>query len=177
VISGSFLSEAHTNGQLVECKFFFSTNKPSAKKGEYSITAWEKNEFFHVQSKGRLYIKNDDWRIQIKFPSEGCKRYPWSTFSSDKQEAQTFSVFEKSSVFGLHVLKGGANYYKKITNDFERITSPPSFLKKDDLIASIKIQGDFTYIEHFSWQSRKQESSGWIRSEDIGAPISRAIRN
>ncbi|WP_211473472.1 hypothetical protein [Collimonas humicola] len=171
-ISGSYLSEDHADGHLLECKFNFKTTNSSIKKEKNKITAWEKNKYFQAKANGYLYINDDGWRIQINFPSEGCKRFPRSVFSSNKTEAETASISGKKNALGIFVLNKDTNYYSKSVDGFEPIKAKGDNLAKDDLVSAIETQGDFTYIEHYSLTSRAIKSSGWIKSIDLGDSIS-----
>jgi hypothetical protein len=171
-ISGSYLSEDHANGQLLECKFNFKTISSNTKSEKNKISAWEKNKYFQAKANGYLYINDDGWRIQINFPSEGCKRFPRSVFSSNKMEAETASISEKKNALGIFFLNKDTSYYSKNVDGFDPIKNKGDNLAKDDLVSAIEKQGDFTYIEHYSWSSRAMKSSGWIKSIDLGDPIS-----
>lgn len=171
-ISGSYLSEDHANGQLLECKFNFKTTSSNTKSEKNKISAWEKNKYFHAKANGYLYINDDGWRIQITFPSEGCKRFPRSVFSSNKMDAETAPISGKKNALGIFVLNKDASYYSKSVDGFEPIKTKGDNLEKDDLVSAIEAQGDFTYIEHYSLTSRAIKSSGWIKSIDLGDSIS-----
>jgi len=171
-IIGSYLSEDHANGHLLECKFNFKTINSNIKKEKNKITAWEKNKYFQAKANGYLFINDDGWRIQINFPSQGCKGFPRSVFSSNKMEAETASISGKKNALGIFVLNKNTNYYSKRADGFDPIQTKGDNLAKDDLVSAIEKQGDFTYIEHYSWTSRAIKSSGWIKSIDLGNSIS-----
>ena len=171
-ISGSYLSEDHANGQLLECKFNFKTVSPNTKGQKHPITAWEKNKYFQAKADGYLYINDDGWRIQINFPSGGCKRFPRSVFSSNKAEAEIASISGKKNALGIFVLNKDTNYFSKSTDGFDPIKNKGDNLAQGDLVSAIEKDGDFTYIEHYSWSSRAIKSSGWIKSLDLGDSIS-----
>lgn len=172
LISGSYLAEGHTDGKLLECKFSFRTINSNARNKKYKILAWEENKYFQAKANGYLYINDDGWRIQINFPSQGCKGFPRSVFSSNKMEAETTSVSGKKNALGIFVLNKNTNYYSKSADGFDPIQTKGDNLAKDDLVSAIEKQGDFTYIEHYSWTSRAIKSSGWIKSIDLGDSIS-----
>ena len=170
-ISGAYLAVERADGRSFACQFAFKTIDSSSKKARRRITAWEKNKYFHATANGTLHLEEDGWKIRINFPSQGCKLFPWDQFSNSPHN--TFGISEKRPALGIHVLHRRSSYYNPSGTGFEPATSRTDILSKGDLVAAIRKQGEFTYIEHFaSWRSYAAESSGWIRSVDLGKRIS-----
>lgn len=176
-IIGSYSSVARVDGKSLQCKFLFKTINSEKNKNGREIFAEEKNKYFRAKASGHLY-RDDDWRIQIDFPSVGCRLFPWRLFSSDKDVASVFSVKDSKSALGLFVLKVNSAYYDAIDGRFEARKSRHEGLLKDDLVAVIERRGDFSLIDHYDGYGResyKVRSSGWVKSSDLGLGISRNL--
>jgi len=177
-VVGSYSSVARVDGKSLECKFFFKTINSVKKKGGRKIFAEEKNKYFRAKASGHLYRDDDDWMVQMDFPSIGCRLFPWRLFSADKNVANVFSVKESKSALGLFLLKANSAYYDAIDGRFEMRKSRRDSLLRDDLVAVIERRGDFSLIDHYDGYgvgSYKVQSSGWVKSSDIGLEISRKL--
>jgi hypothetical protein len=177
-VVGSYSSVARVDGKSLQCKFVFKTTNSGKEKDGRKIFAEEKNKYFRAKASGRLYRDDVDWRVQIDFPSVGCRMFPWRLFSSDKDVAGVFSVKESKPALGIFVLKANSAYYDAIDERFEVRKSRYESLFKDDLVAVIERRGDFSLIDHYDGyggESYKVRSSGWVKSSDLGWEISRKL--
>lgn len=170
-ISGSYSNVMRVDEKSLECKFIFKTIDWSKKNAKRKIFTEERSRYFHAKANGYLHREGDDWRVQVDFPSAGCRFFPWRLFSWNEKVAGRFSVEEKKTALGIYVLKRNANYRNEDGNKFGR-----DFLKKGDLVVVIRKKNGFSYIDHYfgyGAESYKVRSSGWIKSSDVGNAISR----
>jgi hypothetical protein len=175
-ISGSYLNVMRADEKSLECKFTFKTAGQSKKYAKRKIFAEERNKYFHAKANGYLHRAGDDWRIQIEFPSAGCRLFPWDFFSSNEKNANRFSVEEKKTAFGIFVLKENTSYRNENGSKLEINDSRRDFLWKGDLVAVIKKKDGFSYVDHYfgyGGGAYKVRSSGWVKSSDVGDAISR----
>lgn len=163
-IRGYFMKTEHADGRQLECSFGFKTAGHADKSGRYKLAAQEKNQYFQARASGHLFVAGNDWRIQLNFPSEGCKQFPWPMFSSKAAEAFTFAVTEKKPAIGIYKLNAGASYYQRSDTGFEPAATKGIFRS---VVVAVEKQGDFTRIENHAWRDTDTKYSTWVRTADL----------